>query len=141
MSNSSNTRESSRWFRTAQADLAAARDLNASGHFAQACFLCQQAAEKAVKAALFSLDADPRGHSVTRLLAAARESMPVTGDEITSLVEDAEVLDRFYVPTRYPNGLPELIPSEMYKQKDAERALAAATRILDAVANHLNTDH
>jgi HEPN domain-containing protein len=32
---------------------------------------------------------------------------------------DAAALDRFYIPTRYPNGLPDLTPGKYYFQKDA----------------------
>jgi HEPN domain-containing protein len=45
-------------------------------------------------------------------------------------VESAADLDRFYIPTRYPDGLPGLTPDEAYFRKDADVALQAATEIV-----------
>ena len=42
------------WFKKAQDDLAWARDSFEDGHFGGVCFLCQQVAEKTLKAFLFS---------------------------------------------------------------------------------------
>jgi HEPN domain-containing protein len=36
------------------------------------------------------------------------------------------VLDRFYIPTRYPNGLPDLTPAEAFTADDAEVCLEYA---------------
>ena len=46
--------EARRWFIQAQADLAVVRTLRTEGHYAAACFHAQQAAEKALRAVLFS---------------------------------------------------------------------------------------
>ena len=43
----------------------------------------------------------------------------------------AVTLDKLYIPTRYPNGLPELVPSEAYGKTDAENAISCATRIIE----------
>ncbi len=68
MSLSGNRYEAERWLRTAEEDLAAVRALIESNSFAQACFYCQQSAEKAVKALWYLADEDPWGHSVQRLI-------------------------------------------------------------------------
>lgn len=141
MSMSGNAWEASRWFRTAQSDLAAATGLMELGHFAQACFLFQQAAEKAAKALHFAIDTSPWGHSVARLLTDARDSLAPDQDQAAALLKDANALDRFYVPTRYPNGLPDFIPSEVYRQEDAAQAQEAARRILAAIHARLTTAH
>ena len=39
-------------------------------------------------------------------------------------------LDRFYIPTRYPNGLPDLTPEQSFFRHDAEEALEGATWML-----------
>jgi HEPN domain len=44
--------EAQRWLRQAQADLDVVHTLHAAGHHAAACFYSQQAAEKALKAAV-----------------------------------------------------------------------------------------
>jgi HEPN domain-containing protein len=43
------------------------------------------------------------------------------------------VLDGFYIPTRYPNGLPGGIPAEAYPQETAESAVALATQVVGFV--------
>ena len=56
---------------------------------------------------------DPWGHSLLRLVRehpAASTKMELT----TAVSEAAATLDQFYIPTRYPNGLPDLTPHEVY---------------------------
>ncbi|ADN02463.1 hepn domain protein [Spirochaeta thermophila DSM 6192] len=53
-----------------------------------------------------------------------------------SLIEAARVLDKHYIPTRYPNGLPEGAPTEFYTRKEAEDALRYSEEIL-RFARHL----
>ncbi len=50
-----------------------------------------------------------------------------------ALLEDGAVLDRYYIPTRYPNSLPDLTPGQCYFKKDADLCLDSAQRILSAV--------
>lgn len=60
MSASDARHEAERWFKAAGQDIEAAKALAQTGHHAQACFLAQQAAEKAVKSLWFAQDADPK---------------------------------------------------------------------------------
>src|SRR5206468_3484111 len=71
------------------------------GYHAQACFMCQQAAAKALKA-LHYLGGERLviGHSLLELLRALLTQHPALAD----LEESARRLDQYYVPTRYPNG-------------------------------------
>jgi len=57
-----------RWLKTAGQDLESASILTAAGQHANACFLAQQAAEKAVKALCYAAGCDPWGHSIQQLL-------------------------------------------------------------------------
>mgnify|MGYP005837022547 CR=1 FL=1 len=50
-----------------------------------------------------------------------------------TLKERGSFHDRFYIPTRYPNGLPGGIPSESFHERDAEEAMRAAEGIIEAV--------
>ena len=50
---------------------------------------------------------------------------------LEELMEQASVLDRYYIPTRYPNGLPDLTPGKCYFRKDALLCMDAAQRLLD----------
>lgn len=135
MSVSNARHQAGRWFKTAEQDIQAAKALASAGHHAQACFLAQQAAEKAVKSLWFAQDQDPWGHSVQKLLSEL-PGYPGMADDQT-LGRIAARLDRLYIPTRYPNGIPDLTPGETYAAEDAEEAIEGAGRILDAVRRSL----
>jgi HEPN domain-containing protein len=48
-------------------------------------------------------------------------------------------LDRFYIPTRYPNGLPGGVPARAYRKKDALEAIRTAQKVLDLISQKLST--
>ncbi len=95
-----------------------------------ACFLAQQSAEKALKAYLFSKGAEEVwGHSVAELCKDAQ-----TFDHtFIELNPRASPLDKYYIPTRYPNALPGGIPSKAFDENDAERAILLAKEVIDFV--------
>ena len=115
------------WLRPADADLAHARHALAGSHHEWACFSAQQAAEKAAKAAHQSLGHEAWGHSVTELLDALRAEVPAVDP---ALMDRARALDKLYIPTRYPNGLPTGAPADYYTRAEAERAIADAEAIV-----------
>ena len=122
--------EGERWLRQAEYDLSDAQYSLAGDRYNLTCFLAQQCAEKAVKAYLFAQGAhEIRGHSVTEL---CREAAALDAD-FAGLGPKAGYLDRYYIPTRYPNGLPGGIPAEMFDRQDAEKALEAAAHAVALV--------
>jgi len=127
--------EADRWFRQAGNDLLFARRGLSEGFHAQACFLSQQAAEKAVKAVHYlSGERTVLGHSVRQLLHSLEDRMP----EAMALLETGGLLDQFYIPTRYPNGLPDGAPYEVYTAGQAEDAVRGAQAVLDFAAGALS---
>ncbi|BBM70904.1 hypothetical protein RmaAA213_27500 [Rhodothermus marinus] len=46
------------------------------------------------------------------------------------LLDAAKVLDKLYIPTRYPNGLLEGAPTEFFTRQEAEHAIRCAEAIL-----------
>ncbi len=125
-------REAQRWFQQAQDDLHAVQ-WNLEGEFyAQACFLAQQAAEKALKSLLFYLGIRRDAlltHSLAKLVEAAAKHI----SEAQTLSDAARELDLHYVASRYPNGLPDGTPFEFYTRSMAERAFQAAEEIVEFV--------
>jgi HEPN domain-containing protein len=115
------------WLRQAEADLALARHAMGGGHHEWACFAAQQAAEEAGKAAHERHGREAWGHSVTELLEALRAEVPKVDAEV---LDRARALDKLYVATRYPNGLPTGAPADYYTRAEAERALADAEVIV-----------
>jgi HEPN domain-containing protein len=126
--------EAWRWLDEALADLDTARYLAAGRRFNTACSISQQAAEKAVKGSLYGRGVeDPWGHSVATLI----EDALTFDASLASVRDDGPVLDKYYIPTRYPNGLPGGIPSRAYTAEDACQAIAAAERIIAAARQRL----
>ncbi|NOX61703.1 MAG: HEPN domain-containing protein [Chloroflexi bacterium] len=120
--------QAERWLQTAEEDLQAARVLYEHGLYASACFHAEQCGEKAVKALWYLDDLDPWGHSILKLL----QQFP-RQDELPQKEQWFQIgalLDKFYVPTRYPNGLPDLTPGQVYTREEAEQAIEAARTLL-----------
>jgi HEPN domain-containing protein len=44
-------------------------------------------------------------------------------------------LDKYYIPTRYPNGLPGGVPYEAYDEDDAKKAIGMAARVVEYVGS------
>jgi HEPN domain-containing protein len=128
MGESKNRYLAKRWLLTAEEDLAAARTLYDHEMFAASCFHAQQAAEKSIKAIWFFEDEDPWGHSVKKLI----DDFPRKNDipNFTEYNDIGALLDKYYIPTRYPNGLPDLTPGLVYTRSDAAAGLDAASRFI-----------
>lgn len=137
MSIEKNVHEALRWLKTAEDDLDAAGVLRKNNKYPHACFHAQQAGEKALKALWHYADADPWGHSIRKLIEDLQNVDLKLYDRFKGLLKTGTVLDRYYIPTRYPNGLPELTPGEAYLEEDAEQCIQKATEILAAVKSFL----
>lgn len=138
MSAEKNRAEAKRWISQSRADLRAAEASKAAGSHEWACFQCQQAGEKALKAVWLAAGHDPWGHSVLRLIEEYPE--PVLGEQLRACIEQARLLDKLYIPTRYPNGLPDLTPAEVYGETDAVAAIAAARAVLREASAAMRAD-
>ncbi len=74
---------------------------------------------------------DPWGHSIQKLI----KDMPdkAAKQKLKAHLEAGATLDRYYIPTRYPNGLPDLTPGEVYIKQDADLCIRYASAVLTAV--------
>ncbi len=129
-------RESERWLGYARSDLAAAKTLIASpDHYPrQVCFLAQQAAEKALKAALIAQGLEfPFTHDLDRL----RNLLPDSW-AVKKAFPDLAEMTIWAVEARYPADMPEVLES------DAKRALKVANEIIhlveDDIIEHFKPD-
>lgn len=120
--------EALRWLRQAKEELKDAAFLKDSHRFYLALFLCQQSAEKALKAFIYSREEEPIfSHSVAFLLRLATSL-----DSDFQSLRAAKRLDDYYIPTRYPNGLPGEIPSDYYDDEDeVKRALELCRQVVE----------
>ncbi len=123
--------EGMRWLMQARQDLDDARYSFEGKRFNLACFLSQQAAEKAVKAFIYAQGEElVLGHSVAHLLKHALRYDPDM-EEILG----AGGLDKYYIPTRYPNGLPGGVPYEAFDEDDAKKAIGMAGKVVEYVGS------
>jgi HEPN domain-containing protein len=119
--------EGQRWQAAARNDLQGAKLLRQGQLHNLACFHCHQAAEKALKAILYAHGAQRvMGHGVQDLVKSVGKVDPASA----TIAPEAAKLDRHYIPTRYPNGLPGGTPSEAYDSTDSEHAESVAEQVL-----------
>ncbi|MEM2896034.1 MAG: HEPN domain-containing protein [Candidatus Bathyarchaeia archaeon] len=115
------------WLDQAEGDLRAAKDLRDTGNYAWSCFASQQSAEKSLKAILESLVVPSIGHNLLSLASMISEKV-----EFPDSVKSAcKRLNRFYIPTRYPNAFPSGAPVQMYDSEDATQAIEDAEEVFD----------
>jgi len=124
--------ESLRWLTQAKDEFQDADDLRKRGRFYLALFHFQQATEKALKAYLYlkirSIEVFYT-HSIDDLLEMAFDVSPDFRK-----VAQAKKLDKYYIMTRYPNGLPGGVPSRYFDDpKEAEEAMELAKKVIDLV--------
>jgi HEPN domain-containing protein len=102
--------EGLRWLEQAEADRRGAQLLFDGGSYHLACFVAQQVAEKAIKAYIYAKGEEfVIGHSVEVLCRWAAKF----DSDFEKLRESVAPLDGYYIPTRYPNSLPDSIPARV----------------------------
>lgn len=128
--------EAKRWFRQAKADVAAVENDIVYGNpsYEWACFKCHQAAEKALKAAQYTVDADKT--SVHNLV---QNCNGLNDSELTEIARQLEVLVGDSTCMRYPDRMhfPQ-IPNDVYSAHMAQQALLLAKRIVERVKNRIS---
>jgi len=130
------TSEGLRWLEQAEADRKGAQLLFDGGSYHLACFVGQQVAEKALKAFIYAKGEEfVIGHSVEAL---CRWATQFDGD-FEKLRESVAPLDGYYIPTRYPNSLPDSIPARVYTRAVAEEVLRLVDEVLDLVRKKLKS--
>lgn len=133
MSTEKNRQEAVRWLTTSGDDLDTAKILKENKKYAHACFHAQQAGEKAVKALWYFSEADPWGHSIKKLIDDLAGVDMKMYDSLKDLAKTGLILDRFYIPTRYPNGLPDITPDIAFTEEDARTCIDYSQNIFDRV--------
>ena len=120
-------KEAHRWFRQSEDDLEFVRWLNKEKKFFdKGCFVAQQSAEKAMKACLYAQgERIVIGHSLFDFC----EKIKINVSEFSEIINECRRLDRYYIPTRYPNGLPGGIPFQYFTEEDIRNALVDAEKV------------
>ncbi|MET1160665.1 MAG: HEPN domain-containing protein [Thermoprotei archaeon] len=125
------------WLEEALDDYNTAQDLYRLGRYSKACFFSHQACEKILKALMIKkLGRYEPIHSVAELLRRISGIIDIPRE----LVEKAEKLDRFYIPTRYPNAWPWGPPYKHYDENDAKTALEYAREVIEFARREIEKD-
>ncbi|MFO7797431.1 MAG: HEPN domain-containing protein [Promethearchaeati archaeon] len=128
--------EALRWFTQASDEFNDANDLRKLKKFYLALFHFQQAAEKALKAFLYQ-ELKSREVFYTHSIADLSK-MAIEVDIDFKEISVTKKLDQYYIPTRYPNGLPGGIPSRFFDDpKEAEEAMLLARKVINLVESKL----
>ena len=122
--------KNNRWFEFAKQDLKMAELGFEGGVYNQACFHCQQAAEKFLKGYLLVKNHEiPKIHFLDELI---NLCIPIDKD-FENLRENCSKLDDYYIPTRCPDALPGMLPEGLPAKKDALEAIAYAKEVMQFV--------
>jgi len=123
--------EAQRWLSQAKNDLEAAKWNSEGKFYAQACFFSQQAAEKALKAYLFSIG---KRKIITHSTYSLAKECAQENNIFNSIFSICVKLDKNYIPSRYPNGLPDSTPSEFFIKQDAQVSIDQSVKIIEIVS-------
>ncbi len=131
-----NENEGLRWFLQGRRDGRTAKRNADNADYEVACFLFQQGAEKVLKAFLFLKgERAILSHSTLKIA----EQCNSYDSHFKAIFEACEQLDIFYIPTRYPNGIPDGVPYEFFKKHHAVTGQHAYSRIFDLVSPYFSS--
>ena len=71
---------------------------------------------------------DAWGHTITALIGRLPDSVPPAPE---NLINSARILDKYYIPTRYPNGFDSGAPTDFFTHDEAKNAIKNADEILE----------
>ena len=121
------------WIKQAKRDLEMAKKARESGYYEWTCFIAQQAAEKAVKAVYQAQGGSAMGHGIGSLIRGLEEKLHPTGE----IIRSARMLDGYYIPSRYPDGMAHGSPADHFNREDADGAIRSAGEIVRFCENLL----
>jgi HEPN domain-containing protein len=120
-----------RWMEQAEHNLEVTNLHIRNGFWSDACFMAEQTAQVALKAYLYA-----QGerfipiHSVHELALECEKRDPA----FSPAVEWGKVLDKYYIPARYPDALaPPAIPYKSFTESEGHQALSHAEGIVSLV--------
>jgi len=126
-------KEAKRWMEFAGEDLKMAELALNEGIYNQTCFHSQQCVEKILKGFIISKgELHPQAHKLADILSRIEDS------PFDDVRDKMLLLDRFYIPTRYPDALPGSLPEGLPGEKDAEEALEIARKVFNIAEKYID---
>ena len=129
--------EGERWMGQAERDLEDAEYLRQGARHNTACFMGQQAGEKAMKAYLYNQGVEDVW---SRSLADLCEDAKMLNGMFEVIKSMAVLLDKYHDLTRYPHLLPGGIPADAYDDVDSERAIYLAGEVISFVKEQMTEE-
>jgi HEPN domain-containing protein len=122
-------KDAQRWFRQSEDDYRFVKWLKKEGDFFdKGCFMAQQAGEKALKSCLYATGKKRViGHSLYEMA----EELSKQDNRFENIISESKRMDRYYIPTRYPNGIPGGSPFQIYEKEDLNNAVEDLKGIVD----------
>ncbi len=123
-------REVENWWHQAQIDLNSAETALGTGLFYVCAFLCEQAAQKALKALYMSQQRAlaPRTHNLVEI------GKSVSADD--DLMVDLRHLSPHFILTRYPDAAGG-VPADLYDEARGKESVTRAKRVIKWVRDRL----
>lgn len=119
------------WFFFAKSDIETARVATFSGIYHIACFHAQQAAEKLLKAFInYQEKPIPKTHSLLELY----DLILVIISGIKQFHAMLNNLDKYYMPTRYPDALPGSLPEGLPSKDHAQQAVKDVEKLYNFIS-------
>ena len=122
--------EYERWIRRAKHTLKSLKVDIEHGDYCWACFKAQQAAEYALRALLRSLGKLAFGRDLRSLGLEAKDICSKLPNDVWKCML---LLDKMYIPTRYPDVFSSGSPFEHYTEEEAEDARTCAEKVVSWV--------
>ena len=121
------------WFSQAEHLLKQAKWSIKGDFFDGVCFLAQQSAEMAIKSLCLHFKLECWGHAISRLLPSLEEDISIP----STILDIGKKLDKYYIPTRYPNGFEIGAPKDYFTSQEAEEAIENAEEIIEFCRRNL----
>lgn len=131
-----NKEDALRWLEQAEHNLEVAEHNLRGKFYSDTCFMAEQTAQVGLKA--FIIYHKRRliwEHSIQELARLCSQY----DNSFEIFIEYGKILDRYYIPTRYPNALARpAVPYKTYTEKDAKEAIQFAREIVKMVKEKIS---
>ncbi len=129
------SKDTQRWFRQSEDDYRFVKWLKSEGDFFdKGCFMAQQSGEKALKSCLYATGKRRViGHSLYEMA----DKLSKQDSRFKKIISESKRLDRYYIPTRYPNGIPGGSPFQVFDKEDLNKAFEDLKMIVESCRQFL----
>lgn len=130
-----NKQEALDWLEQAEHNLKVAISNFENGFYSDSCFMAEQSAQVALKSyIIYHKKRYIWEHSIQELSIICCKY----DKDFESLITNGKILDKYYIPTRYPNALASpAVPFKSFTEEEASNAIGLAQEIIKTVKTKL----